>query len=98
MSDSDCLVPLDPAGLPRTRSLWRHKERGAQVQYQVLYVANQHASRDNYEFPLAVVYRDRELRVWARPLHRFLERCEEVPAQQDLFEEGSGTSFEESGW
>lgn len=53
---------------------YRHKESGRI--YELLHVANFYS--DLPDWPLTAVYRDVDGNIWARPLDKFIERCEAI--------------------
>lgn len=82
--------PAPLSQLPSPGSLWRYNARESRAQFRVIFVANQAAAGSPYDFPLVVVYEDREGNRWAQLLSRWLERLIPADPQRDL--------FEESGW
>ena len=69
---------LDSMDIPTTSSGWRHRESGAL--YRVIAVANENADRDGW--PVTVVYEDKNLYIWSRPLTEWHEKMERTYASR----------------
>lgn len=90
-------APAQAGGdVPEIGSTWRHKNGN---EYEVLMVANMSSERD--EYPITVVYRGQNDKVWCRTLSRWhgsmtaLRTPEQpAPAQRDEGVEGARTAFE----
>lgn len=54
--------------IPKVGTFWRHKSGTV---YEVMIVANQKASKSDY--PVIVIYKDKEQNIWARNLEKWQE-------------------------
>ncbi len=55
--------------IPKDDSLWRHHTGRM---YRVLLIANRDSTRP--EYPITVVYRGTNQKIWSKPLSNFLEK------------------------
>lgn len=67
--------PKRPYLIPSEKTRWRHYNGN---EYEVMYIANEHSERPD-DFPMTVVYRGKDGRIWSRPLNEWLDRFTPIP-------------------
>lgn len=63
--------------IPKDCSHWRHRNGN---DYWVVLIANRDSTRPD-EFPITVVYRGSNQRIWAKPLDDFLTKMTPIPEE-----------------
>lgn len=64
-----------PLAIPSEKSHWKHYNGN---EYEVMYITNEHSEHLD-KYPLTVVYRGKNGRVWSRPLDKWFDSFTPIP-------------------